>query len=397
MKKIISWTLILLLLFSNVGEAAVLNLCGFESGASSERSTDSGTFSVQSTTKRTGNYALRINTSTTGFHRFNQFATDGNTTNMNAADVYVRFYMRVATAPAANTENVFQAHDNTNVKLELRLNSSRQLVAYDTALSVLGTGATALSLNTWYRIEVRVGTGAAATYEVKIDGVSELSGTGNLSTTNNARVDLGRTTNRNSQATDIYYDDFLIDDATYPGAGQIVALTPDGDGNAVTWTIGAGAGNDWENVDEVPADDDTTYLLSTLSVGQASTVSLISSTAASISGTIKAVKAFVRTKRDGAANGTFQLRLRSNTTNSDGANAASGSTYGVNQLIHAVDPATSAAWAVAALDSVEVGVEEAEATDRTRWTASMVMVDFEPAAAPASGSKGALMLRRVGE
>lgn len=358
---------------------AVLNIVGFETGDTAEASNTSGTLSVQATVKRTGGYALRVNPTGTGagLYALREHA-NGADGNFNAADVWHRVYFRVATAPGTGDEPILAAVTATQInKFELRLNSSRQLVAYNQALTLLATGTTALALNTWYRIEVRGGTGAAANWEVRIDGTTEISGTGDLTTTNNGRLQLGKVANRNGNSVDFFYDDVAVDNATWPGAGQIEIMQPDANGFYTGFSAGAGVG-DWRDLDEMPTDGDTTYLKSTAN-GNAVTVNLESAANAGISGTVKCVKTLSSTVRDGAANSTMQARIRSGSTDATSGNAGVLGSYGLRAArLLETDPATGAAWTIAGLDGVEAGVVDNDATDRMRVSTVALAVDFVP-------------------
>lgn len=207
--------------------AAIVNFTGFETGTTLEAFTTGGTISLQSSVVRTANYALQVNSTTTGTGTFNILGLAGDDTgrfgNLNISTAYYTFYFRYATKPAANDEPIFRANDDASTpKFELRLDSDSQLNAYDSDLTLLSSGTTVLAADTWYLIEVKVGTGVTGAYEVKISGVSEYSGTGNLlATKGNSQFFLGKTTNRNGNTVDFYYDDFCVDNADYPGAGQL--------------------------------------------------------------------------------------------------------------------------------------------------------------------------------
>lgn len=363
----------------------IRNICGFETGSLTEANSSSGTVSIDSTTKRTGNYSLRCNPAgnATGFVFLKTFdATSGAQTELNDATSYTRFYFNPATLPAANSEEIAQIQDWAMyaVKMTVRITSAGKLQVYsnDGTTQLGSDGATVLSAGTWYRIEIKCGTGAGATvpYEVKINGASELSGTGTLGTSNTGRVGIGKVTNRNGQTVDFYYDDVQINSAAYPGAGAVMRLDPDGDGAYTAWTIGAGAGSDWENVDEVPYDSDTTYLQSTLTVGQASTVSLESCASAGVSGTISGVLAGFYCKRD-AGVPWVKFRIRSSTTNKDVSSSINpGSAYAYYGVISETDPATSDVWSTSGLDGAQIGCVEDGTANYTRWTAGYLMVDF---------------------
>jgi hypothetical protein len=354
-------------------QASVLNFTGFETGNAAECNALTGTASVQSTTKRTGGYALQVNptTSGTGYARLTQHSGTGSFSNFNHASLWVRFYVRIGTLPASDSEEFFCFTNSITYKLSGRVHSDGSVSLWDTAGSQLAaTAAGKVTTGQWYRIEVLCGTGATANYELKIDGTSVLSGTGDLFTSNSQYVRLGKFTNRNSQTVDFYYDDVRIDDAGFPGAGQVEMMLPDGAGNYTAFT------GTYADVDDVPHDSDTSYLTSSTS-GDAETVTLESAATAGVSGTINSVKAVAIVRDEGGAS-AIQLRLRSGSTDSDTTNNDPGSSYTARCNVFDTDPADSSAWTTAKLDALEVGVEN-NANVAIRCTASYVMVDFTPA------------------
>lgn len=372
---------------------AILNIVGWESGDSAAESVSTtGTVSIQSTTKRTGTYALQANptTTATGYANVGTIDSTARDVNFDVADVYARFYFRAATLPASNSEPIFSSNRSTGgaIKFELRIDSAGNLLGYGQGTSLLATGTTVLSTGTWYRIEVRVGTGASANWEVKINGTSEISGTADLRSDNNVNVRFGKTTNRNGNTVDFFYDDIAVSDSAYPGASDgVYPLTVDGDGTYTAWTVGAGAGADYTNIDEIPHDSSTTYLLSTLSAGDASTGTLISMPSSS---SIYAVKATTFVIRNGAG-ASFQQRTRSGSTDSDTADITPLASYTDYHQLHATDPNTSSAWTESAVNAIEVGCEERSATAATRLTMAMAQVDYV-----AAGAGGHPALRRFG-
>lgn len=358
------------LLFSTTqAHAAILNFTGWETGDNTEAVATSGTFSVQSTTVRTGGYALRTNPSTTaaGRHLFTNIATNGASgTGFNVDNLYTTFYFRYATLPSSNDEPIFQAVGSSGgLKLELRINSSGNLAAYDTTPSLLTTGTTALSANTWYRLDVLVGTGATASWEVQINGTSEISGTGNLNTQQNGDVRLGKAINRNGNTIDFFYDDAVFNDSAYTTTPQVVRMDPDGTGNYAAWT------GDNTDVDEIPHDSDTTYITSS-TMADEETETLESSSAAGVVGTIAATKSIAIVRDEGAAS-AIQVRLRSGSTDNDTTSNDPGATYILRAKVYTTDPADSAAWTSGDLDALEVGVENIS-TGALRVTMLSVMV-----------------------
>ena len=381
-----------------------VNFCGWEGGASGiETSATAGTFSVQSTTKRTGGYALQVNpaTTATGYNTFGAVGTNGAGTSLNIASAYTRFYFRVATAPTSGDEPIYSGYVSTTMAFELRLNSSRQLALYSTTPSLLATGTTVLALNTWYRIDLRVDQGATGTYLLKIDGTQEFTGTGNFGTSNFDTVRVGKNVDRTASNgnLDVFYDDFAIGTTDYFGAGGVFALRPAGDGNYTTCTIGAGAGSDWQNVDEVPSDDNTTYLVTTGVATDKCTVSVQSTATAGVTETIDSVKVVVIMMRDGATNGSLKIFFEVNGgggSTSETTAFSSTTSYGDRAMFFATNPNGAATWVASAVDNIHFGVTENSA-NKSRWSMGYASVNTWTEAVGAGGSgRGGLLALGVG-
>lgn len=355
---------------------AVVYGCGWEFGAAYATLNAIGTYSFSSTTVRSGTYSLRTNPTTTGTGYLTMVGPGVGIVGVYTTTSYHRFYFRYGTKPASGDEEFFNVLNSSNQqKLCLRLNSSGQIAAYDSAASLLATGTTALSANTWYRIEVQCGTGTSANWEVRINGVSEISGTGNLRTDQMYLTGFGKRTDRDGNSVDFYFDDWLYDDAAYPPDGAHILLVPDSNGTYQTFSIGAGSGSHYQVIDEIPPDGSTSYLLSTGTVGDAETEGLQSCATAGISGTINAVFPIVIYVRN-ATGAQVKPRVRSGGTNSDGPASSPYGGYSKTDFSQPTDPATGLAWTTSGLDGAEVGAVENATTNQTRVTFVGLMVDF---------------------
>jgi len=370
------------------------NFIGWETGGTLEGTTPSGTTLVTNVTVHSGTYALECNPvgAAVGYHLVSGgFDTGGLPANLSVATLYTSFYFRFATIPASNDEEMFVSASSGAVdKLVVRINSAGKLVAYDSAASSLGTGTTVLSSGTWYLIDVKCGTGASAAWEVRINGVSELSGsTANLGVANNASVIFGKHTNKNGNTVDYFFDDAAWDDAAYPGAQQTTVLVPNANGNYQAWSIGAGSGSHYQVVDEIPLNSDTDYLVAT-ALNQAETEAFTDTATAGITGTVNAVKIVTLNKRVGS-NGTITVRARSGSTDSDNAaTTTSTSQYAGRMRFMTTDPATSSAWTLSGVDGLEGGLVEKDGTNLTRMSAVYAMVNWSAqtstSIAPTAGS-----------
>lgn len=395
--RISSACIIVLLIAPVKAGADIVNFTGLETGSNLEATQTGGTFSIQTSVVKTGTYALRVNpnNNATGFFDIRGFNAGGVQSSINGSTITTSFQYRYATKPSALSEIMLSAEDASVNKFELRINSGGNLVAYDRSAVALATGTAVLSADTWYEIQAKTGSGPAGVFEVYVDGVLDITTTGDLLSTAYRTVIFGKSTNRHGNSVDFFYDDIIINDTPdYPSSGEVKVMLPDANGAAQTFTIGAGSDH-YTAVNEIPPDGNTSYLVSTLNIGDAETESLQDSGTVGITGTVHVVKVVNSCIRDGAANGTLRTRLRSGSTNSDTAGAAIGVAYEARSNLSETDPATAAAWTVSALDSVESGAVESETTDKSRMTFTSVMVYYTPEEAAAAVSPAAVLYKSI--
>jgi hypothetical protein len=132
------------------------------------------------------------------------------------------------------------------------MNSSSTLVGDESA--VLSTGV-------WYHIQFRRrknetsndGVIAFKVNDVLVD--SEITNVS--SSSNDIRIGVGIT---GSGSPQFYYSDVYVDGTSWPGMLKFKADMPDSDEiSGATMTVEPGGSAMWETLDEVPADDDTSY------------------------------------------------------------------------------------------------------------------------------------------
>ena len=133
------------------------------------------------------------------------------------------------------------------------LNGSRVLRITNSAGTVQATGTIVLNAGTWYQIEIMVDVPAAGNtpVEIRVDGVTEISGSFALGNTAPGQYRFGCTDGNLGGITALYYDDIAINDDqgsdqnSWPGAGSVYALlgaADPGTGTATTnWTKPGGA------------------------------------------------------------------------------------------------------------------------------------------------------------
>lgn len=349
---------------------AFVNICGFETGDTSEVHTASGTLSVQGTTKRTGAYALQMNPSAAVSRAaIGGLGSNGAKATLGTpATCYFVFYVRWATLPSSQIRffqigNSATAQSGANECISGYIDSSGVFVISGNSTS--STIAT-LSTGTWYRIEVKAVRNG--TCEAKVDGGTAQTATG----VDNA-IDYLLLGNSGVQTFDVYIDDVAISDSAYTGAGQVNILKPNAVGRLTGFAGGTGSSN-WAEIDEVPNDSDTTYVKSTSDANFSTNME--SAATGGVSGTIGVVKSvgIVRAETTG-----FKARIGLD----DGANidrldtpasANVATTYATISKIHALTPA-GGSWTSSDLDSIQghLGGEDV-AAHNARMTSLYVMV-----------------------
>jgi hypothetical protein len=214
-------TILLLLALAGTAEGNSVFTTGFEAGDLSELLSHTATVVTASTAQEyAGTYSMRVLPGSygTGY---------GRTTTFSASTSYTRFWFRyhVKTAISGGVGRIAEVWDTAaNPKFTLGVSDTGHLAVRDRGGNLIGSaGTSTLSVDTWYKLEMKVGCGSSgyssdAPWEVRLGGVSEISGTtGMLSNVNCGSVIFGRTTNSfDSTAVDYYYDSVAIDDYGYP-------------------------------------------------------------------------------------------------------------------------------------------------------------------------------------
>lgn len=383
-----------------------VRICNFGMGDTLPLLSSGGTVSVQSSVVISGSFALRCNPTTTavGWGRIGTYdLTTGGGTTWNIANARHRFYFKLPTVlPSSGSEEVCRVNDTAGTaKMFVRIKSDGKFQCYrangtsqigsDSALAAAADGSI-------WGLQVACGTGTSADFELQLAPpttglfVSQISGTvgsSGLGTVNCGSLDIGKTVDRNGNTMDIVAGVVSVDDAVFPGIGQMVMMIPAADGNATGWTIGGGAGSKFDVVKDIPTDA-VTYITSTLSIGNAYSPAMQTPASVGITGIVAAVQTFYGLRREGAAStGLAKLGLRSGATNTDASSTiGTGASYLGRSLCYATNPTTAAAWGDAGNLSIEPRIIEASATVGTRCSSMYVEVEFQPYTTWAGASTG---------
>ena len=338
-----------------------------------EVTTASGTMTISTSTKRSGQASLRASSLISGSPQYVQQIGCSTTNCQTMNSPVTRFYFYVTTLPTANNR-IFITNRTTDVGLALpkvmvELTSTGNLLLLDED-GAIGTSTTALATSTWYRVEVKLDRNATPdVVELKIDGVSEASSSARVISAGIAKMTFGSNLNSETQTQgDWYFDDIAHDNLDYPGAGSIVHLRPNGAGDNSNGTSTPGDNTAWSVLDETTPNDATDYWSLTTSTDILD-VNLESSASAGIgsSDTINLVQGSTRATGATTATSTYSLRLKSEssgTVATSSENTFSTSTWWTNTtstlsalLTSTTTPQTGGVWTPALLDTMQIGVQ----------------------------------------
>lgn len=338
---------------------------------------------ISSLQAHSGKYALRANPSSSTAYITHQFSA------ANVAETYTRVYLYIATAPSAATTILGLQFSGTN-GVTLRLNTNRTVDMRESTGAFCTTPATvatssALSLNTWYRLEVRARSTATANTTFQLDGVTvgSTSSTGTCNNTSSIQVGV-----IDSTTADLYFDDFAINDTSgsqtsYPGAGYIQHFAPIKAGDTASWdSTAVGTASDITPdctaqhcfVKEPYPDQDASYIKRTTTgtkaldaaISTGSTVSEAIPVGAPIS--LVAVGSVAgATSATDASSRYIDLRLESQASGTK-AGSCTGIKYNLNGFAMQsaaaphiygctsyTDPQAGGAWTIALLDTAQIG------------------------------------------
>lgn len=363
LKKLGSFVFILILpvtifFIPLVSWADIISFTGGETGGLLEVAT-AGTVSNQSSIVKNGSYSFRTNPTTTGTGSFQvaRYLGDGSlstTGDLGSASMYVSFWFRADTLPSSNFETILHTYDTgNNNKYRVSIGSDGKLIMANRSLVNLGTTTTALSTGTWYHINIYTEGSTTGNYEIKINGVSELTGTGDFRTSNFRIFRFGKASNIHGNSVDFYYDDTILDNSTYHSSDvKVIGLMPNANGTYSEWTGGTNS-SDWQEVDEIPNDNATTYVRITTDNKWVS-FNMEDTSTKGISGTIHSVLTH-RIMRSGTTVPEFQaLTISGSTQATTTSRTISNAFIGFFQLFN-TNPNTSSAWTTTGVDALQVG------------------------------------------
>lgn len=376
--------LMLPLFMSTSASAALFGFTGFESSTTVSNGA-SGTITFGNTVVFDGDLSFQTSATGANFVWISTFGANGKVADgTGVATLFEQFEFQYNTKPAAGaaSEPIAGIGSATNVdRFSIRLSSTGFLDIYSFSGAKIGATTTVLLANTWYKIEMKAGTGASAAWEVRINGVSEATGTSDLDSPNRARCAVGRLTSIGGSAMKMYFDNLVCDDAAYPSGDKIRLLLPTADGTFIQWAGGA------TEVDERPPDGLVTVTTCTVN-GQVESTAMEDAATKSISGTIYGVITFRDCHETAAVTSSLRMLDVFNTTTSSGTAVDVGNTtfLGFGKL-YITDPSTGVSFTTGGIDNLQVGVSGVTCTSADiQCTVHYAEVLFTPSAPVAGGN-----------
>lgn len=204
-----------------------------------------------------------------------------------------------------------------------------------------------------FKATINPATGA---FECRVDGVNIVSASGvNTQASVNSNADLAwfvRDALGSNLPDPLFYGDMYVA-SDFLNDIQIESLLPDAAGDATDWDP-VGSASNYQCVDEGPPNEDTD-LVSTGVIGEKDLYNFGTLTTAA--GTVKAVQVGLFARKCDASVRQLRALVKSAATEAQGADRALSLTYGYLLSIWENDPATAAAWLIAAVNALQAGAE----------------------------------------
>lgn len=254
-------------------------------------------------------------------------------------------------------------YDLTTLGMNLRIKSDGEIEVRRGTTVLETTTSAGLTTGAWYHIEFKVvcANSPSGSYEVRVGGVNVASDTGlDTQAGSNAFHTTFRLTGTSvSDTSAVQFDDLYVCDGSgsvnndFLGNMRVVTIRPNAVGDDSDWT--PTAGDNYENVDESVADDDSTYVESD-TPGDTDLYDF--EDPSSFVTEIKGVMIVTDCRNTDALDFDIHLVAKSGSTQSDGTAQAVGSTdYVTRTRILEDNPDTTDPWEPVELAAAQFGVK----------------------------------------
>jgi len=184
------------------------------------------------------------------------------------SEFYIRFGLYVVAYSTNNPIYMSWNKGSTRLGCVYVSNGGYLTASVGTGFSATSTGTNRLSSSTWYLVEVHVLISDTGNIDVKLDGRTDITYSGDTKPGADTTVDAIRMANEDygtsGTALSIFDDIGLNDtaggvDDSWCGDGRIIVIKPNSDTATLDLTPSAAVGH-YTLVDDIPADGDTTYV-----------------------------------------------------------------------------------------------------------------------------------------
>lgn len=260
------------------------------------------------------------------------------------------------TVPSLSGAPTFTFYRGANVQVQLALSSGGVWSLLVGSSTVWTAGSATITTSGWYYIELQVFCASSGgTIQLKQNQVTLTTYSGN--TKGSSAVDTLIDTLNFTQtvsASQHGIDDLYLtwgSDSQFLGMVKLYQFTPQSDGTHVDYTPNSGSTH-FSRVNQVPSDDDTTYVTDGTS-GHAD--SYVFSTV-SVTGLIVGVQPECIARKDQTGTLNYKILMRlSSTDYSSSAQESPTTSYGIAYRGTLLNPATGLAWVQSDITSGEFG------------------------------------------
>lgn len=271
------------------------------------------------------------------------------------------FGMKYDITHATLNQKFFTSRDSNGTEgINLRTTPADEIAVYRGTTLLGTTTASGLADDVWFFVELKITiSNTVGTVDVKVNGTNRLS----LTSQDTQAGTVTNTTRWSLMSPGFtpywyWFDDWYILDTTgaqnndFLGDHRVDAIFPNASGAQTDWT--PDSGNNWERVDENPADEDTSYVES----GTVTDQDLYNYQSTPGLSNIKGIQINTVVRETDAE--IFQIKhLAKSGTTTDGGTAQTVGTAAYTTLTRIVElnPDTAAAWTDAELNSAQFGIE----------------------------------------
>ena len=250
--------------------------------------------------------------------------------------------------------------DNGTIQCDVRLDAAGHLLITRNG-TTLATSTNSILVDIWYYLELKVTIDNSPNGQatLKVNGVTWASVVnGDTQATANASANQVKCNHVLATSSTLYDDLYVCDDQgsynkDFLGDVRVECIMPDGAGATADWDPSAGA--NYECVDEIPPDSDTTYV-STATATEVDTYEFDDVTPTT--GTVLAVVTYMFARKDDAGARVINSVVRPVATDyASGASHSVGDSYAYYSDIYEENEEVAGVWTIATVNASEFGVK----------------------------------------